>query len=258
MKRMPLLLTLLALVALSVSIAYWVLQLYKPEQRPLAAVPVAALPEPAVDAAATLFGGQAMAAVATNYQLTGVVAAGRDSVAILVADGQPAGAYPVGKELAAGVVVKEVHPRYVMLSEGGVLKRIEMAVDARPAADMAAPLPMDAPAPPAYPQQGQPMPQQQMPQQARPLPPSQPTQEQMQQQQMQQQQEQLLQEQQQPQQQQQEQQEPPQGPDQEPPAPVPMARPVDGAVAPPPPAPPVQMPPATRTTGMPAPPPVSQ
>lgn len=241
MKRMPLLLTLLALVALSASIAYWVLQLYKPEQRPLAAVPVAALPEPAVDAAATLFGGQAMAVVATNYQLTGVVAAGRNSVAILVADGQAAKAFPVGKELSAGVVVKEVHPRYVMLSEGGVLKRIELAVDAKPAANMAAPLPMDAPAPPAYPQQGQPMPQQQ---QARPLPQSQPTPDQQQQQQEQQ-------EQQEPQ--------PPQGQDQEPPSPVPMARPVDGAATPPPPpAPPVQMPPATRNVGMPGPVPVSQ
>lgn len=247
MKRMPLLLTLLALVALSASVAYWVLQLYKPEQRPLAAAPVAELPAPAVDAAATLFGGQAMAAVATNYQLTGVVAAGRNSVAILVADGQPAKAFPVGKELSAGVVVKEVHPRYVMLSEGGVLKRIDLAVDVKPPADMAAPLPMDAPAPPAYPQQGQPMPQQQpMPTpapapatpQPRPLPQSQLTPEQ--------------------QQEQQEQNEPPQGPEGEPPPPVPMARPVEGAAVPPPPAPPVQMPPATRNVGMPGPAPVSQ
>ena len=249
MKRMPLLLTLLALVVLSASIAYWVLQLYKPDQRPLAAAPVAALPEPAVDAAATLFGGQAMTAVATNYQLTGVVAAGRNSVAILVADGQPAKAFPIGKELSAGVVVKEVYPRYVMLSEGGVLKRIDLAVDVRPAADMAAPLPMDAPAPPAYPQQGQPMPQQ-----ARPLPQSQPTLEEQQRQQQQQQQ----QLQQQQQQQQQEQQEPPPGPDQEPPAPVPMARPMDGAATPPPPAAPVQMPPATRNIGAPGPAPVAQ
>lgn len=250
MKRMPLLLTLFALVALSASIAYWVLQLYKPEQRPLAAVPVAALPEPAVDAAATLFGGQAMAVVATNYQLTGVVAAGRNSVAILVADGQPAKAFPIGKELSAGVIVKEVHPRYVMLSEGGVLKRIELAVDAKPAADMAAPLPMDQPAPPAYPQQGQPMPQQQpvptpapapATPQPRPLPQSQLTPEQQQQQQQEQQE-----------------QEPPQGPDQEPPTPVPMARPVDGNTAPPPPAPPVQIPPATRNVGVQGPPPVSQ
>jgi general secretion pathway protein C len=236
MKRMPLLLTLLALVALSASIAYWVLQLYKPEQRPLAAAPVAVAPEPAVDAAATLFGGQAMAAVATNYQLTGVVAAGRNSVAILVADGQPAKAFPVGKELSAGVIVKEVHPRYVMLSEGGILKRIELAVDAKPPADMNAPLPMDAPPPPAYPQQGQPMAAQ-----PRPMPQSGMTPEQQQQQQ-----------------EQQEQQEPPQGPAEEPPPPVPMARPGETAPAPPPPAPPVQMPPATRSVGVPGPAPVAQ
>ena len=98
MKRLPLLFSLLALVALSASIAYWVMQLYKPEQRPLAAAPAAAAARPpAVDAAATLFGGQAVAVVASNYQLTGVVAAGRDSVAILVADGQPPKALKVGQ-----------------------------------------------------------------------------------------------------------------------------------------------------------------
>lgn len=231
MKRMPLLLTLLALVALSASVAYWVLQLYKPDQRPLAAAPVMAAPPPSVDAAATLFGGQAMAAVATNYQLTGVVAAGRNSVAILIADGQPAKAFPIGKELSAGVVVKEVHPRYVMLSEGGILKRIELAVDAKPPADMTAPLPMEAPAPPAYPQQGQPPPQQPLPQtqQERPMPQS-------------------------PQQQ----EEPPQGPGQEqepPPPPVPMGRPTDAVPAP---APQPEMPPPTRNVGVQGPPPVSQ
>lgn len=145
MKRLPLLLSLLAVILLSATIAYWVLQLYKPEQRPLTAPPVAVVPEPAVDAAATLFGGQAMTVVASNYQLTGVVAAGKESVAILVADGQPAKALPVGKELAPGVTVKEVHPRYVMLSEGGVMKRIELAVDTKPAVEMAAPMPVQPP-----------------------------------------------------------------------------------------------------------------
>ena len=145
MKRLPLLFTLLALVVLSASAAYWVLQLYKPEQRPLAAAPPSAAPEPSVDAAASLFGGQAAAVVATNYQLTGVVAAGRDSVAILVADGSPPKALKLGKEVAAGVTVQEVHPRYVMLSEGGVLKRIELAADAKPNASMAPPVPGAAP-----------------------------------------------------------------------------------------------------------------
>lgn len=221
MKRMPLLLTLLALIALSASVAYWVLQLYKPVQRPLAAAPVAVAPPPSVDAAATLFGGQAMAVVATNYQLTGVVAAGRNSVAILVADGQPAKAFPLGKELSAGVVVKEVHPRYVMLSEGGILKRIELAVDAKPPAEMAAPLPMDAPPPPAYPQPGQqPLPPTQ---QERPMP--------------------------------QQQEEPAQVPGQEPPPQAPMARPMEGVPAP---APQPSMPPPTRNVGVQGSPPVSQ
>jgi general secretion pathway protein C len=111
-----------------------------------------------------------------------VVAAGRNSVAILVADGQPAKAFPVGKELSAGVVVKEVHPRYVMLSEGGVLKRIELATDAKPAAEMAAPMqvappPQPEPPPQQEPPPAQPIPEQQMqsPQmqqeQSMPLPP---------------------------------------------------------------------------------------
>ncbi|MGZ8320303.1 MAG: type II secretion system protein N [Telluria sp.] len=227
---MPLLLSLLAMIALSASIAYWFLQLYKPDQRPLAVAPIAAVPEPAVDAAATLFGGQAMAVVATNYPLTGVVAAGRDSVAILVADGQPPKALQVGKEVAPGVSVKEVHPRYVMLSEGGVLKRIELAVDARPPASMAAPgMPMPGQAEPQF---EQPQPAQPVVQPPQPLPQAQMAA-----------------------------QEPPQqqpapGQTPEPPPPSPIARPTDNEV--PPPAPPVQMPPPTRVIGAPGQPPVSQ
>jgi general secretion pathway protein C len=133
MKRLPLLFTLLALIFLAVSATYWGMQLYKPQQRPIAAAPVASLPEPSPDAAATLFGGQPVANVATNYQLTGIVAAGRDSVAIVVADGQPPKALKVGRELAPGVSISEVHPRYIMLSEGGVVKRIDLAADTKPA-----------------------------------------------------------------------------------------------------------------------------
>jgi general secretion pathway protein C len=130
MKRLPLLMTLLALVLLAASIAYWVLQLYQPPQRPLAPAPVASRPEPSVDAAATLFGGDAAATVVSNYQLTGVVADGRDSVAILVADGAPPKAIRVGREITPGVTVSQVHPRYVMLSDGGVMKRVDLATDA--------------------------------------------------------------------------------------------------------------------------------
>src|SRR5437763_9530561 len=135
-RRVPLLLSLLGVILLAASIAYWILQLYQPPQRPIAAVQVAQMPDPAIDAAATLFGGQVAVASATNYQLTGIVADGRNSVAIIVADGSPPKALVVGKEVAPGVTLAEVYPRYVMLSDGGVMKRIDLATDAKAAAPM--------------------------------------------------------------------------------------------------------------------------
>ena len=137
MKRLPLLFSLLAVIALSASIAYWIIALYKPQQRPLAAMVETSMPDPAPEAAGTLFGGQATTVVASNYQLTGVVAAGTESMAILVADGQPPRALQVGRDIAAGVTVREVHPKYVVLSEGGVLKRIELATDVKAGGSMA-------------------------------------------------------------------------------------------------------------------------
>ncbi len=137
-KRLPLLLSLLGVILLAVSLAYWILQLYQPPQRPIAAVQRAPQPDPAIDAAGTLFGGQVAVASATNYQLTGVVADGSSSVAIIVADGSPK-ALKVGKELAPGITLAEVHPRYVMLSDGGVMKRVDLATDAKAAAPMGGP-----------------------------------------------------------------------------------------------------------------------
>ena len=129
MKRLPLFLSFIAAVILSASLAYWALQLFPQAQRPLAVAPVEAAPEVRVDDAAALFGGQVLAAAASNYQLKGVLAAthARDSVAILAVEGKPAQALPVGKEVAPGVTVKEVRPAYVLLSEGGVTKRLELA-----------------------------------------------------------------------------------------------------------------------------------
>ena len=149
MKRLPLILNVLAVAAFSASCAYWALQLYKPAQRPIAAPPPAARAAPGVASATGLFGGAQVAAVASNYQLTGVVAAGRDSVAILVADGNPPKAVRLGREVTPGVVVQEVHPRYVMLSDSGVARRVDLAQDVRPPADMQAPVAMPAPMQPA-------------------------------------------------------------------------------------------------------------
>ncbi|MFB9246443.1 type II secretion system protein N [Massilia antarctica] len=141
MKRLPIVVSLIAVVFLSASIAYWAMQFIRGEQRPIVAVASTPDPVPAPDAAATLFGGQAATVVVSNYQLTGVVSAGRDSVAILVSDGQPPRALKVGKEIAPGVTVTAVYPRYITLSEGGVEKRIELATDAKAGPDMAPPMP---------------------------------------------------------------------------------------------------------------------
>jgi general secretion pathway protein C len=138
-KRLPLLLSLLGVILLAASLAYWILQLYQPPQRPIAAAPHTAMADPPIDAAATLFGGQVVTASATSYQLTGIVSAGRESVAIIVAEGSPPKALRVGKELVPGITLAEVHPRYVMLSDGGVMKRLDLAADTKAAAPMGGP-----------------------------------------------------------------------------------------------------------------------
>jgi general secretion pathway protein C len=132
MKRMSIVYSLLAVIALSASLAYWGLQLFKPQPRPQVAAAQAAMPEPAIDAAASLFGGQTVAVV-SSYQLKGVVAAvpARDGVAIIAADGKPPQAYKVGQEVSPGVTVKEVTARFVTLSEGGAAKRIDLPAEAK-------------------------------------------------------------------------------------------------------------------------------
>jgi general secretion pathway protein C len=174
-KRLPLICSVAAVAVLSASLAYWGMQLFKPKQRPIAAVPVVQAAEANMDAARGLFGGNTAVAVVSNYQLRGVVAdtRGRGSVAIIAADAQPAKAYPVGAELAPGVSVKEVAPRHVILMEGGVQKRLDLAPDsgASSAGVVAPPLggPSMEPPPPV------PLPPQQMmpaqPPAAQPAPP---------------------------------------------------------------------------------------
>lgn len=147
MKRLPLLMSFLAAMALSASLAFWSLQLIKAPQRPIVAAPLAGAPELTADAANGLFGGRSVVALVSNYQLKGVVAprAGSEGVAILVADGKPPQAVPVGREIAPGVTLKEVHPKHVLLSEGGVMKRVELASDGGVKGEAGAALTLSAP-----------------------------------------------------------------------------------------------------------------
>jgi general secretion pathway protein C len=173
MKRLPLFVTVLAVVLLSASLAYWGLQLFKPQQRAIAAPPVQPALALNIDAAKGLFGGQIAVAAVSNYQLKGVVAArGDDSAAILSVDNKPAVALAIGKEVLPGVLVKEVHPRYVLLSEGGVIKRVDLPSDAGVSSGPAGLPGQPMPAPTPQPIQPiQPVPQQPAP---APQPPSMP------------------------------------------------------------------------------------
>lgn len=179
MKRWPLLVSFVLFIALCVSATYWGMQLYKPPARAVAAPPPAVQAPPDPRAAVVLFGGrQGPVAVATNYQLRGVVSAGinGESIAILAADGKPAEAIRANREIQPGVIVKEVHPRYVLLQDNGVIKRVELPDDAKgvsvdtgnrpPVTRAVPPQPGMQPMP-----QMQPQPQPQMQPQMQPQPP---------------------------------------------------------------------------------------
>jgi len=134
MKRLPRIASFILFIALCVSAAYWAMQLFKPPLRAVAVLPSQTIqPAPKLDAAASLLGGHLNAVVASNFQLKGVVVAGNpaESIAILAADGKPAQAVRINAEAVPGVTVKEVNRRYVLLSEGGVIKRVELPENAK-------------------------------------------------------------------------------------------------------------------------------
>ena len=133
MKRTPLITSFILFIALCASTAYWAMQFIKPTQRSIAAPPQAIQNEPSLDAAASLFGSHTTSAAASNIQLKGVVVGSNpsESVAILLANGKPAQAIRIDAEILPNFIVKEVHSGYVLLSENGVLKRVELPETAK-------------------------------------------------------------------------------------------------------------------------------
>lgn len=148
MKRLPGIAGFFFFLLLCASVTYWAMQWFKPPAREVSAAPPTAEYVPDLAAAAGLFGARMTVTVASNYQLKGVVVAGRpaDSVAIIATDGKPAQAIAVNREVADGVKVKQVFRQYVMLEEGGVAKRLDLPADARGqgGAEMATRAPLNA------------------------------------------------------------------------------------------------------------------
>ena len=128
MKRWPLVTSFVLFIALCVSAAYWAMQLFSPPLRAVAAPPQTLQARPNLDAAAALLGGYTKAAVASNFQLKGVVMANdpAESVAILVANGKKPQTVRTNAEVEPGVTVKEVQRDHVLLSERGVIKRVDL------------------------------------------------------------------------------------------------------------------------------------
>lgn len=155
MKHLPLIAASALCVAACGSAAYWGMPWFQPPARAVAAVPDAPPPSPNIDAAAGLFGGTPPgAAVAAAFQLKGVIDDGPEGVAILAAGGKPSVAVGVNQEAAPGVTVQEIHLTYVMLNDGGTVKRVDLPLAAIAGLETVAAAPadrFDAPARPVTP-----------------------------------------------------------------------------------------------------------
>lgn len=137
MKRMPMLVSFVMFIVSCMSLAYWGIQMFKPKERSVSAPSASPVFEPGVGQWGGVFGrSPSTDAAPSNYQLKGVVVAPhiQDSVAIIGADGQPGRAIALGKELSPGVKLQEVHGSYIIISESGVNKRVELPLAALPGA----------------------------------------------------------------------------------------------------------------------------
>jgi general secretion pathway protein C len=180
MKRLPLLAVFILFLALCMSTAYWGMQLFKPPVRNVAPATFIARSDAPLVAATGLFGGGGMAvAAASNFVLTGVVVAGngRESMAIISVDGKPGKAVAMNGELQPGVVIREVHPQFILLSDGGVSRRIELPKSSSLRSEVAtyAPVPVAPPGQRLPPEMSNATNPAMQPQPPLPIPPVQPT-----------------------------------------------------------------------------------
>ena len=126
-KRLPGLLSLILGIALCVCSTYWIMQLIKPTARILLPMPKTEVPQIDIASASGLFGDPtALTVAASIYRLVGVVVAknSAESVGVISANGKPPESLRIGKEVMPGASIKEIHATYVLVSEGGILKRL--------------------------------------------------------------------------------------------------------------------------------------
>jgi general secretion pathway protein C len=140
-QRLPAVLNIAALLLLTVSMARWTWQIVPP---PAIVVPEAAVGAQSASAAydlqglldADLFGKAAVAAAPAvtavaaiptsnlNLTLTGVVAAGTESLALIRVDNEPETPFAIGDQIARGVTLKEVYPDRAIILRGGAVEAL--------------------------------------------------------------------------------------------------------------------------------------
>ena len=128
MKRLPVMVSFVLFLALSASLAYWIVQWTAPAPRAVSAPPKSERSMAPISAAASLFGGRASGSAIANVQLRGVVHSGSwsGSVAIIAVEGKAARAFATNSEIAPGVIVKEILNKTVVVSEKGVEREFSL------------------------------------------------------------------------------------------------------------------------------------
>jgi general secretion pathway protein C len=140
-QRLPTVLNIAALLLLTGSMAHWTWQLMPP---PAVTVPQGTMVGQSADAAydlqgllnAELFGKAApaaapasttVAAIPTStldLTLTGVVAAGSESLALIRVNTEPETPFAIGEQIAHGVTLKEVYPDRAIILRGGAVEAL--------------------------------------------------------------------------------------------------------------------------------------
>ena len=134
MSHLPRLSSFILFIALCISAACWLMPMFSPAPRALAALPTHASSSPNLSVAAGLLGGQKTSSNTNQFQLNGIVQAAntRDSVAIINEIGKTAKAVKVGEKLTAETSLSEIHDDYVLLNDHGNSTRITLLTDNKP------------------------------------------------------------------------------------------------------------------------------
>lgn len=149
MKRLPVVFSFLLFLALSATLAYWLVQWTAPAPRPVSAPPKSERTIRPISAADSLFGGHSAGSNIANVQLRGVVYSGSlsDSVAIVAVEGKRPRTFTVNSEIIPGLFVKEILNKTVVMSEKGVERELSLPAFAAQESNTTAPQASMPPAP---------------------------------------------------------------------------------------------------------------